>query len=319
MTDITGNLDTAMEQVSAWKADQFAAIAGELVKLEDALGDLRQAIANLTEQQHALEQRKAELSARQEQLDDEADAKAHEALFAGIIAQRAEVAARAAEVAELEAEHQTQLSDSFDDPAVAQLKQEYDTFVTEMAPKLDLLPESYRAVVESHHAEVERKLNEALAAIDHTPPTLEAQAIGCDVLLSVDPEEGPAEVVTLVLPVGPELHEDWGSRDEDLETRLALRTVQVLYEVCRNHGLNAVEAMFGGHQGLLAIEVDVTSAAVSGLGEALKQALDTCYETAPELLRARLGATARLISPDHLYPPEDEELEELAAEELSDA
>jgi hypothetical protein len=66
--------------------------------------------------------------------------------------------------------------------------------------------------------------------------------------------------------------------------------------------------MFGGHQGLMAIEVDV-SASDDRLVERVQEALDQAFTGSAELVAAQLRARATMVRVDHLLPPDEPDAE----------
>ena len=201
------------------------------------------------------------------------------------------------------------------DSAVAPLLKEYEQFRTEVEPTLAALPESYRGVILAHHEGVVNKLREHLGRAAGGPVEVEGDPLVIDVVLAVDAPEGEAELLMLVLPVSEAVYGEWAARDEDLQTHLAARVVQAVYESCGKLGLVGVQAMFGGHRDLLAVEVELGAIKPDDVKAVLQERLEAVLGSASELQAAKVQAVPRFVAVDHLLPPEedDEDMAEVSS------
>jgi hypothetical protein len=98
----------------------------------------------------------------------------------------------------------------------------------------------------------------------------------------------------------------WAERDADLQTRLAATIVEGLYTALRGTPLEASEAAFGGHEGLLAMEVELTPEVV-GFEQRLRDAMGQALDAAADLAAARVQVALVQVGVDLLLPPDDDD------------
>jgi len=293
-----------------------------LAEVDQEVESLRTAMANLQQQLQALGKFREELVARLESVSTGASQRTYEAIFQALREQAQALSGRAAAVANVARSHQLSVDEQLEDEEIKTLLTEYQQFKEQVEPHIASFPDSYRAVLEGKHQEVQERLREALGDAGAEPPEVEAEAMNADVVVAVDAPQGVAEVVMMVLPVIEHVQTAWAEREEDLQTWLAARAMQAVYEVCHAFGLPGAQAMYGGHQGLLAVEVELGAGEPAAVRTALSETLDRVFASAPELQAAKVEVRAQPVDVDHLFPPEDEEIPEeaeAADEEVSHA
>ena len=124
-----------------------------------------------------------------------------------------------------------------------------------------------------------------------------------DLVYGVDAPEGTPELLICVLPISDGAFTEWADRPEDLATLLGARVVQGIYETTRQTGPRGAQAVCGGHQGLLAIEVDLEGAK-GDVARALADNLTAVLSSAPELAAAKVRVHPRRVDVDFLLPPD---------------
>lgn len=306
MSTVPTSVIGALESVSRWRIDTEARHKAELEEVDQEVQSLEQSIQNLQQQLEALQKFRGELVERSTRIDEEETQRTYAAIFGALGHQVEDLQARAAKVAEAEAAGAAALADAMKDSATAPLLKEYEQFKTQIEPTLSSLPESYRSVILQHHEGVVAKLREHLAQAGTAPVQVEGDPVSVDLVFAVDAPEGAVELVMLVLPVQEETYTGWHARGEDLQTWFAARVVQALYQAAATLGQPAAQAMFGGHQGLLAIEMEIGGGNPEEVAETLEAAFAAAV-AAPELQAAGVTVQPRRVSVDHLLPPEEDE------------
>jgi hypothetical protein len=220
--------------------------------------------------------------------------------YAAALAERAAVAASAASAA------RDRLRSSLAaDPRTSGLLAEYEQFETAMRPALANLPEGYRSALLAHHETVTRQLSARVAAAARAPVPLDAEPLLIEVVYAIDAPDGPPELLVAVVPVHEGVAQGDGDKPEGLCTWVAARVVQGLYEALAASGLPGAEVASGGHQGLLALEVDVQGAS-DDLPTLVEERLSVALSGAGEVSAARVEVALRRIDIDTLIPPEED-------------
>lgn len=299
------SLAAALDEVGRWRASSVARLRADAAETDTEIDNLRKSIENLQQQIEALRRSREAFTQQEAILPDEEVKRTHHAIFGVLLEQRAALEARGTALQDLESARRRALELSFNDPALASALQEYTQFKTTVEPTLKLLPESYRGVLQQHHDGVSRRLREHVEKASAGVVELRAPALPVDVVYAVDSPSGSPEVVMLVLPVAEAVHAEWATRAEDLQTLVAARVVQALYTVCQGAGLVQARAAFGGHQGLLAIEMEIAGAKpdfAALLGEEIGR-----LAASQEIAAARVEIRSREVMVDHLIPPDAQE------------
>lgn len=295
----------ALEAVSSWRNDATQKTKAELAEVDLEIENVRTAITNLQQQIEALRKSKEDIGKRDDHLSDEEVTRSYHAVFEALKEQMEAVRERASALAAADTSRSQALADAIKDPKVASLMTEYTQFKTTVEPTLQAFPESYRGMIMQHHNGVAQQLRTALEAVGGTVGTVDGPELQGDATFAVDAPDGTPEVVMMVLPVQEDVQAAWATRTEDAQTWIAARVIQGLYQALQDAGLHQARAAFGGHQGLLAVEVEV-SGAKADIQQRIADEINKAMAGARELAGAKIGIAARPMVVDHLLPPEEE-------------
>lgn len=304
MTTGTMSVTAALEGVAAWRADQETRRKAEIAEADAKLDALR---ASLKEIQAKI----ADVSAQRDEIEardttDEMVSKTYEAIFAAMLGQASALAERADLALAARQAHYDRVITGLPTSEIAARVLEYTQFKTQVEASLTGLPESYRSAIMSHHRGVSEQIRVHLAReLDGDPPVA-APLLEVDMVYGVDAPEGKPELLICVLPIADAAFTDWADRPEDLATRLGARVVQGIYETTRQTGPVGAQAVCGGHQGLLAIEVDLEGARAD-VARILADNLQAVLKSAPEFGSAKVKVIPRKVDVDFLLPPDTTE------------
>jgi len=309
MADTTAprTIADALADVARRQGEEQARHAAELGEVDQEIASLRTAMANLQQQLEALAKFRDELAARVDTVTSGTTRRTYDAIFHALHEQSQALSGRAAKVAEAARDQRKALDASLEDPDIRRRLDEYGQFKHHVEPHLASFPATYRKALEAKHAELESELRAALA--EHAappPPVVDEPVLVIDVVVAVDAPDEIAEVAMLLLPVVEHVQTGWSEREEDLQTWVAARAMQGIYRVCHDFGLPGAQAMYGGHQGLLAVEIELGSGDGAAVKKALQATLEKVFAEAPELEGAKVRISARPVDVDHLFPPEDD-------------
>lgn len=299
----------ALLEVERRQGEEVARHQAELAEVDQEVESLRTAMANLQQQLDALAKFREELSAKLESVSGGAPQRSYDAIFGALREQAQELSGRAAAVADVQRAREADLAQTLADADVKALLEEYEQFKLQVEPTLAALPDSYRDVIVKHHEEVKGKLRTSLGDKINTPAEVDAASMSLDVVVAVDAPQGVAEVVMLVLPVVEQVQTAWSDREEDLQTWVAARVMQATYHLCHSIGLAGAQAMYGGHQGLLAVEIELGAGDPEEVRNGLISTIDQVLNEAPELVAAHVAPRAHAVEVDHLFPPDEGEPE----------
>ncbi len=301
---------SAMEDVAKWRAEAEGKASAELTEADQEIGSLTTAIANLQQQLEALQKFREELVVKQSSVNEGEGAKIYNGIFEALRSQAGALTERAKIMSSMQSARSAALAAVLNDPAVKQLNDEYAAFKTTIEPTLSAMPESFRDVIMAKHNEIEAQLKAKVAEADPGLPTIEGDTLTLDIVFGVDAPEGTAEIIMVVLPVPEETQAHWFNRADDLQTWLAARAVQAVYQACHSVGLPTAQAMFGGHQGLMAIELELGGGDPGPIQSALQTAFDQILGDSTELNASKVSARGYYALVDHLLPPEEEPVQQ---------
>lgn len=306
MTTGLPSVSQALEQVAAWKDTALRENQSRIQEVDSELEKLRATLANLQQQLASLETARAELE--QVDLDDAIARRSYDAIFHSLADQAAQTMARAAEVQIAEHAHRDAVfAELRDEAEIAPLVTEFEQFKTQVEPTLEALPESYRGAIRQHHQGIAEKIRAYLASRFEDPVPFSGEELEVEVVFGVDAPEGRPEVLVCVLPIQDVTFTEWASRETDTATHIGARVAQAIYETAKRTGPVGAQAIRGGHQGLLAMEVDVDGAS-GDFVQAFQDTMKAVLHGAPELAAARVKVDTRQVDFDFLLPPElDEE------------
>lgn len=306
MTSGVPSVGHALEQVTAWKTAQLDENQTKIREVDAELEKIRSTLANLQEQLTSLETVRAQLEAVD--LRDAATKRAYNAIFEAMAAIQAPVGERvAATSAARDAQRQAVFS-ALETGELSPLVEEYKQFKEQVQPTLAALPESYRAAISQHHESVSEKIRDHLTAQLAAPPAVDGDPLAIEMVYGIDAPEGRPEVLICVLPIPDVTFTEWATREADLATHIGARVAQALYETTKRTGPAGAQAIRGGHQGLLAMEVDLEGAS-EDFPKVFADTLGVVLGSAPELAAAKVQLTARQVDFDYLLPPEEPEEE----------
>ena len=134
-------------------------------------------------------------------------------------------------------------------------------------------------------------------------------------MFSVDREEDQPELVSVVLPVSETVHATWQERTNDVQLEIASYVVGALYAVAKQRGAENAQVAAGGHEGLLALELELPSSSRDDLESLVASQIQRALEQAHETAQARVGVGATVVPVDYLLPPP--EIADVEAEELA--
>lgn len=305
-TSTARSVAAAMAEVAKWRADEDARAKAEKVEVEQEIRNLQTAIQNLQSQLEALHKFAAELDSKKAGIATQELEKAHAGVLAALQAQAKDVGLRDQEVGRATSARDAAIAERLRQPDLAPTIEEYRQFKTTVEPTIAALPESYRKVILGHHETVAAKLREVLTSVEATPFVVSGGPVEAELVWAVDAPEGAPELLVCILPVSDQVHSHWMDQDEGVQLWLAARTVQAIYEAGARTNFHRLQAMAGGHEGLLVLECDV-SGATPAFVDAFASRLGELLASAPEIGTARVKATAVRVEMDVLLPPEGEE------------
>ncbi|MBT3221321.1 MAG: hypothetical protein HN348_19740 [Proteobacteria bacterium] len=305
------SVEVALRDVRVWKTEQARRQSAELAEVDQEVENLKTAVDNLKQQLAALGKFRSELVGKSATLDAKEIERSYSSVFETLSLQRQALEVRGAEL--LAAADEVSAHAAAAHAGIAALLAEYEQFKREVEPSITTLPESYRQVLLDHHESVLAQLQEHLESVV-TITELDSPVLRIDVVYSVDAPDGEPDLLIMVLPVAEEAYSEWASREEDLQTWLAVRVVQAVFEACREAKLPGVQAIFGGHQGLLAVEAELDGAD-SSVAATIARNMARILGSAPELKGARLEVVGCPGPIDFLLPEEDNDDETLTADE----
>lgn len=295
----------ALDAVNRWKSEEESRFNSELAEVDQEVASLRTAIENLNQQLEALGRFRGDLLGKVEGLATEVGKKSYDAVFAVLAGQLDAIGGRSAELAEVEAQDDASVLATLSDPGLNNLIAEYEQFRTVVEPTLQTMPPTYRAAMEKLRDTQRDQLAERLGALESAPPASSGAAVDLEVLVAVDAPDGAAEVLMLVVPVSEEVYSGWEDRAEDLQTRIAARVLQGVYKAGASLGQPALQAVFGGHQGVLALEVELAGGEPDRVAETVRGHVEAALKAGAEIGAARVIPRVSIVDVDHLLPPEE--------------
>jgi len=304
---VSSTVADALAGVERWKADEEKRHTTEMSEISGELGSLRSAITNMQQQLDALEKVRVDLGRQSEMLRARHIDQAHEAVFGALTKQAMALADRERMAIDVERSRRVDLEKSLPKTAVGPQLAEYVQFKKVVEPTLGALPDSYRQVVLSHHTQIVDQLREHVAVQLAAPVPIDAAPIALDAVYAIDAPDGKPELLVLVLPVTDRIVSDWQDVPDGLQMWLGSRAVQAIAEAARETSADC-EPLSGGHQGLLAIEVDLTEAGAPYAMALERRLADRLRTGAPELAAANVAVTLRKVDVDFLMPPENDEV-----------
>jgi hypothetical protein len=306
-----GSAAEALEAGVRWRQEEEARYQTEITEVDQELARVREAIQNLQQQLSTLSQHRSELASRGGGFEEAEAERVYADLFATLGAQAQAVEARSQELAAAEQAQAQAYQAVVSDPATRALLDQYKAFKATIEPTLAMMPEAYRSAILAAHEALSAQLKAKLGSVDTGPVEHPGPELTVDVLFAVDAPEGSADILMLVLPVPEAVQSEWADRPDTAGLRLAARVAQGVYAACHQIGAPHAHAMFGGHQGLLAMELELPGGDPAKVTAVVQAALDAALAGPEEMKRARMVARAVNTAAEYLLPPEEEEGEDV--------
>ncbi|TVQ91895.1 MAG: hypothetical protein EA397_08325 [Deltaproteobacteria bacterium] len=294
-----GSIADALRAVEEQRVAAQERHSARLAEVDEEIERLQESIQNLQAQIQTLQESRAQIEQEQ---DPEFEGGA-ELIFQVLREHSGRLAERAAMWAEAVAAVEAQKNKALQSPEIAPLVAEYQQFRDGGDAALAQLPPSYRKAIEEVHNKVRDQLRAHLEELDVTPE-LDAESIPLDVVFSSD--EG---LVMIITPVSADVYSQWAGRPAGLDTRIAAKIVEGLYTALRGTAAEAAEAVYGGHEGLLAMELEIPLD-MSGFPERLQAAMEQTFESAVDIAAARVELRLAKVPVDLLLPADDEEVDD---------
>ena len=295
-----------LTQVDRWADERAARQSEELTEVEQQIGQIETAMANLQRQFETLSGMRSDLKEQGRTLHSTKLKRAHDALFHHLGEAAQQFSTRELAVQLLTEERLAQLEGQLRASAMAPLVEEYEQFMRTVQPNLGSLPESYRRAVVQHHARLRTRLADHLQAMAAAPVALLEEPLSLELVYAVDRPDNTDELLVVVVPVTDQVTSNDPSRKDGPQTWLAARTAQAIYEAGKQVGFPGVNATYGGHRGLLVIEVELFDAPKgdNGFVAAFEKRLVTVLAGSAELAASRVTVSPRRVDVDIVFPPE---------------
>jgi len=294
----------ALAVVERWRADEDGRRIAELGEVAQEMNGLQAAMENLRQQLEALQAFRAELESKGEDLAALATQRAYQSIFEVLQLQAAALEQRERELQEAARRAAAELPARIAAAGLGEMLSEVEQFRASVEPTLHLLPASYRTAMLDVHksqlAQLERVVQQVASA-----PTQAGAPVSVDIAYAIDVVDGAPELAVVVVPVGDAVQSAWIEREDGLQSWLAARVAQALYQASAEVGFLGAQALSGGHMGLLAVELELVGADLR-IVDALRRQLGEIGR-APEIVAANVKVVAKEISMDQLLPPEEEE------------
>lgn len=202
-------------------------------------------------------------------------------------------------------------------PDVARLVTEFEQFQA-LEPTLANLPPGYRDAILAHHGTVRERLAPVVEASRAPLAVAERDATSITVVASLNPSEGEAEALVLILPLAFEVYEEWSERSEDLRAVLAYRVIAAVGAALEEVGVPDAAMQFADYRGLLAVQVWFGAETPAGdVREALSHEIERLSEEAVELLAVRLELYTAWLDPKVVTGEADDQDETIPDEPTS--
>lgn len=295
-----GSVADALRALDQLRADAQARQQGRLAEVDEEIARLEESITNLQSQIATLQESRREI----EQSDETAAIPGGpQKLFEVLRAQASVLAQRAQAWSEAVAECEARKEQALQSPEIAPLVAEFQQFKEGGEAALAQLPPSYRKAIEEVHNKVRRELEGHLERLSEVP-VLDVEPIKLDVVFSAD--EG---LVMLITPLSEQVYTQWASGSAGLDNRVAAKVVESLYSALRGTPVEAAEAMYGGHEGLLAMELEIPPD-LEGFPARLESAFEQVLGASAEIQGAKVNIQLVSVPIDLLLPGEEEEGED---------
>lgn len=289
-----------LDEVTRERSRLEVDLDGALTEIEREEASSRRAIEEGQRRLAALRELRREHEARLAGLATEMHQREWAAVRDGLGEDRDRLVARASLVHEAIVARESALNAELRQPELATALVEYQKY-REAEPGLAAMPADYRAALTEQHRRVLRRLDPYISAANAGPPPLGVPPVGVGVIATVDPFEGRAQALVVVLPVPYEVYAEWSRRPEDLCSHLSYRMVAVVFRLLAVLGAPDAPVRYVSVHGCLAIQVWLGDHEVEGdLRERSLELIAMISEEAPELWAAGVELYTLWLRPDLL-------------------
>ncbi|MCO4748234.1 MAG: hypothetical protein KC912_25800 [Proteobacteria bacterium] len=296
-------IQDAHELVELWHRAAVGRELHEAEGFEDQIAEAHAQRIEIDERIASLSAARDSAHARADALGAEVDGRTYEAMFDVLLEQARAVELRAVALREAEDGEDSDWLRQLGSGPLAPKLAEYVEFRQKVEPGLSAFPVTYRSVVRQHHEAVKQELTDWFEAQDLKPVKVDAKPLTLDVVLAVDVPEDELAVIMAVLPVASDVQARWAERHDGLGMLIAARAVEGLYKCAHAMGHREAQVLFGGHRGLIAVEIELEGDPVD-LGPAFAGAVQAALDRAPELEAAKIRAQVGVLPVEQVLPPE---------------
>ena len=299
-------LAVELDKIQKWRQERLASHQRYLAEIDEEDNRLRQKLTELERKLKANNQLREQVLNQLRKLPVEEGLRSHSALKEALGEDREILETRATALLHLHELERAELEKALEDPENAKALEEYEKF-QEIRPTLEMLPASYRQVIEAHHESLTSRLKPLFELAEGTGSRLEVEDMVVGMIASVDPEDGAPAAFALLVPVDFEIYRDWGERQEDLCSHLAYRAVSAVTRLLVQLDAASAPVAFRDFNGCLSIQVWLGDHVIkTDLKKAAQEILSTLGEGAAEQYAARIHLKPVWVSP-YTIAPEDEE------------
>jgi hypothetical protein len=289
-------------KVRAWRDQSADEHKRQLLEVDGEIVKIKQAVEELQRQLTALDGFREELASQRAELEREHAQRAHDEMFRLLQKQAKALASRATDAQNAAKTRESVIEACIQQSDMGKVLEEHAQFRSGL-PQLQQLPASYRDALVAHHTAQAGRIKTFVQQADPGPPQLDAPELCLDVIYTVDAVEDEPALISIVMPIVEAAHTEWRDRDEDLQLQMAARVVQAVYTAAHELGMTRSHAMYGGHRGLLAVELELGGDHGTSLGPRLERALTDILGQAPELGLVSVTPRVQHVPVDYLLPP----------------
>jgi len=288
----------ALANAQRWVSDQAERIDERIAAEEATIQELER---DIQERRDAI----VALEAERSLIGGGAGERAREEIYNALLAQSDELRARVPAWTAAEATRRATISEALQSDEFAQLMKDHESFENS-APDLSALPESYRAALEKVHEERTQALADQVASADPGLSELEAPDIELELVYAIEGAD-QAELAIFLLPVPEAAYTQWASREQDLLTLTAARMIEAIYRAMKGMNDPLAQAVAGGHESLIAVEVELAGGSIASVSEEIGTHLTEALARETELTAAKVRVSPREVPIDLLVPAEPAE------------
>lgn len=307
----------ALEEVARWREGQETAARARRDEIDGERERLLADIRELERQIETLGGLATRVDEELAQLPRLETSRTRKAVDDGLDAESEVIVRRDAALAAALKRRDDRVAELLGQPDVSRLVEEYEQF-QEAEPTLNLLPDGYRKAILAHHESVKERLRPVMEAAQAPLQAWSGERDAVTVVASVNPDQGPPEVLAVLLPVPFAVYDDWSDRNEDLASLLAYRVVGAIGATLSALGAPDASIQYVDYRGHLAIQVWLQDQSIQGdLRELFGSQVDRMREDASELAAVGLELYTAWLDPAVVTSGDAEDEEESGESETS--